>query len=255
MTRHTTRHRVPAQRRPRLGAIALSLAIFMFWLTPGALSFAAGPVGAPLADTPKQQKDLANPAAGGAGVALPSGEGKEAKSDSIGKEPADREYVRALLAREQALEAREREVERREEFLKNLQRDIDEKLQRLEKARTDLQAMTQQVDESRAKEVKDAVKKFKALDQTTAAKILIQMDLADALTILKNLDGTTVGGIFTAMVEVAETGDATGPGSAQAKKEKMTRLKDLWEHMLNSDRSPTVSTSSPAATPVPAPGR
>lgn len=251
MTHQTSRN---AGRNPErwagLGAIALSLAALVLWGALCGLSSPEAPIGAAFADTAKQQKDLANPAAESAVAAPSSGEGKEAKSDIVDKEPVDREFVRVLQAREQAVEAREREAERREEVLKNLQRDIDEKLQRLEKARTDLQAMTQQVDESRTKEIKDAVKRFKAMDVTTAAKILIQMDLADALVILKNLDGQTVGGIFTAMVEVAETGDANVTGSVQAKKEKLVRLKDLWEHMINPDRPMKTPAPQPVAAPT-----
>jgi flagellar motility protein MotE (MotC chaperone) len=229
--------------------------VLALWVVPALLSSPQAPIGAAFADTASQQKDLANPAAGSAVAAPSSGEGKEAKSGNIDQEPVDREYVQALQAREQAVAAREREVGRREEVLKDLQRDIDEKLQRLEKARTDLQAMTQQIDESRAKEIKDAVKRFKAMDETTAAKILIQMDLADALTVLKNLDGTTVGGIFTAMMEAAETGDPNVTGSVQAKKEKLARMKDLWEHMIDPDKALTTPTPQPAAVPTPSAGR
>lgn len=236
MTPTPQRHAAPRLgRRAGLGAIALSLAALAAWGLLGAFSPLAGPVGSAFAQNATQQKDLANPAAGGATGTQPAAAGKEARSGSAEKEPVDREFIRALQVREQAVEARERELDRREEVLKNLQRDIDEKLQRLEKARGDLRDMTQQVDENREREIRDAVKRFKAMDLTSAAKILIQMDLAEALTILKRLDGQTVGGIFDAMVEVAEKEDPGVAGSAQDKKEKLARLKDLWVHMVNPD--------------------
>jgi flagellar motility protein MotE (MotC chaperone) len=162
--------------------------------------------------------------------------------------PIDREYLRQLKEREEALKIRELEVAAKEKELQRLQSEIEQKLQQYQKVYADMQAVAQQIEEANKKglaqtqqtqkavseaagkkrdlEVVEAVKRYKAMAPATAAGFLIQMDVETAATIFKGLSPTQVGAIFDAMMEEVGTGK-----EAELKKKRMA---DIYERLVDS---------------------
>ncbi len=162
--------------------------------------------------------------------------------------PIDREYLRQLKEREEALKIRELEVAAKEKELQRLQSEIEQKLQRIQKTYADMQAVAQQIEEANKKgldqtqqtqktvseaagkkrdlEVAEAIKRYKAMQPATAAGFLIQMDVDTAATIFKGLAPTQVGAIFDAMMEEVGTGK-----DAELKKKRMA---EIYQRLVNS---------------------
>ncbi|HNY26173.1 MAG TPA: hypothetical protein PKH31_02215 [Candidatus Sumerlaeota bacterium] len=175
--------------------------------------------------------------------------------------PIDREYLRQLKEREEAVKLRELEVATKEKELQRLQSEIEQKLQRIQKTYTDMQAVAKQIEEAnkkgleqtqqtqkatseiaskqRDKEVAEAIKRYKAMAPATAAGFLIQMDVETAATIFKGLSPTQVGAIFDAMMEEVGTGK-----DAELKKKRMA---EIYERLVDSKAASKKAAVEPGA--------
>jgi flagellar motility protein MotE (MotC chaperone) len=207
------------------------------------LGGAGGTVGTVYASAAEQQKEAKRSAQEG-----DVSETAKAYDALLENVPIDREYLRQLREREEALKIRELEVAAKEKELQRLQSEIEQKLQRIQKTYADMQAVARQIEEANKKgleqtqqtqkteseaarkkrdlEVAEAIKRYKAMQPATAAGFLIQMDVETAATIFKGLSPTQVGAIFDAMMEEVGTGK-----DAELKKKRMA---EIYQRLVNS---------------------
>jgi flagellar motility protein MotE (MotC chaperone) len=212
-----------------------------------------GPVFASEAEQQKEAKRSAQEAG--------ASEGVKAYDALLENVPIDREYLRQLKEREEAVKLRELEVAAKEKELQRLQSEIEQKLQRIQKTYADMQAVAKQIEEAnkqgaaqtqqtqkaasevagkqRDKEVAEAIKRYKAMAPATAAGFLIQMDVETAATIFKGLSPTQVGAIFDAMMEEVGTGK-----DAELKKKRMA---EIYERLVDSKAASKKAAVEPGA--------
>ena len=159
------------------------------------------------------------PASGGA-----SG-GMDSFTELIDQRKVSREFLRDLEARTADIKRREAALEEREKALERVRRDIEEKLALVEQKRNELEALTKKIDQTREKELKQAVNIYRAMEPEASAQVFLEMDLEFAAAVLRRLDVDTAGAIYNAMVELAAQ---TGTDSDANRK-----IKELGEFLVN----------------------
>jgi len=96
-----------------------------------------------------------------------------------------------------ALKAREDELNRRERSLDALEQELNQKLQQLTAMRQDIQKMLQQADSLKDKKIKHLVDVYSNMKAQQAASVIETMDQDLAVKILSGMRGRQAGEILT----------------------------------------------------------
>ena len=110
--------------------------------------------------------------------------------------PGEMEMAVSLKEREQAVELREKDIDRRGEVLLSLQKDVDAKLEKLTALQKDLQDKLAEIKQVADKDFKNLVKVYSTMSATKLAPLLNDLDDGTVARILKAMKADQVAKII-----------------------------------------------------------